>query len=395
MSRILIIDDEKSSHSAIKRLLYKENYTLEFAENGEEGLKLASSFNPDLVILDIMMPGMAGYEVCHRLKSDSETSDILVLLFSARSYLEERLKGYSVEADDFIAKPYDPEEFRAKVRILTRLKNTQNELNRANQNLDQLVKARTMELVKKERQAIIGQMIQGIVHNLRNPTMVVGGMTGLCLTRAQELLEGLERDDSSKKKVEEIIEYLKRSSTGIARIESLIDNLMAKSRHDAEEKQQSLNLNKLLMREIEFLDADADIRYRIKKILNLDHSMPEIWGTCSDFTQIFENMIINASNAMINSEIRELTISTRHDQDNIYLEFSDTGEGMKAEILDHIFDLFFTTKASREEAKEGEPVGTGLGLYTCSQLVKAYGGDILVESAPGEGARFTIMIPKH
>ncbi len=91
-------------------------------------MDLVSHFEPDPIILDIAMPGIDGYEVCRRLKSDKKTSEIMVLLLSGKSTLEERLKGYEVEADDYLIKPYDNEELRAKVRILVRLKNAQKDL---------------------------------------------------------------------------------------------------------------------------------------------------------------------------------------------------------------------------------------------------------------------------
>ena len=127
-NRILVVDDDKSNCRLINRILAGHDYEMEFAYNGEDALDLLSDFEPDLIILDIAMPGIDGYEVCRRLKSDKKTSEIMVLLLSGKSALEERLKGYEVEADDYLIKPYDNEELRAKVRILVRLKNAQKDL---------------------------------------------------------------------------------------------------------------------------------------------------------------------------------------------------------------------------------------------------------------------------
>ena len=395
MNRILVVDDEKYNLTAIKRIFLNDNYIMEFAMNGEEALERVSDFEPDLVILDIMMPGINGYEVCGRLKSRTDTSGIMVLLLSAKSALEDRLKGYKVDADDYLIKPYDPEELRAKVRILVRLKNAQDELRILNQNLEKLVEDRTRELVKKERQALVGQMVQGFIHNLQGPMTAVCGRTELALRAAGKLLENQGNPDISIKLVEQIIRQLDYSLDAADKVELLIDNLLAKGRDEAEDAKQELNLNDLIVKELEFLDADMELKHEVKKNLNLDPSLSCLFGIYSDFSQVIYNMIKNASDAMKNSSKKELAISTRHDNANIYIEFQDTGAGILPADLERIFDPFFTTKPKKGAEKKGEPAGTGLGLYTCRQLMKSYGAHISAESESGVGTGFTITIPKR
>ncbi len=393
-NRILVVDDEKYNLTAIKRIFLNDNYITEFAMNGKEALERVSDFEPDLVILDIMMPGINGYEVCSQLKSHADTSGIMVLLLSAKSALEDRLKGYKVEADDYLVKPYDPEELRAKVRILVRLKNAQDELRILNQNLEKLVENRTRELVKKERQALVGQMVQGFIHNLQSPITAVCGRTELALMAAGKLSENQGNPNIWRKQVEQIIRQLDYSLDAADKVDLLIDNLLAKGRDEAEDARQELNLNDLIVKELEFLDADMELKHEVKKNFNLDPSLPSLFGIYSDFSQVIYNMITNASDAMKNSSKKELAISTRHDNANIYIEFQDTGAGILPADLERIFDPFFTTKPKKGAEKKGEPAGTGLGLYTCSQLMKSYGAEISVKSLLGEGATFTITIPK-
>lgn len=394
MNRILVVDDEDNNLKAIKRLLHRD-HILGFAQNGDEALRLIPDFKPDLILLDIMMPGIDGYEVCRRLKSDSKTSGIMVLLVSAKSALEDRLRGYEVGTDDYIIKPYDPEELRAKVRILLRLKNAQDELRTLNQNLEKLVEVKTRELVKKERQAIVGQMVQGIVHNLRGPVMVVHARAEIACKTAQKLLE-ISKDDpyNFQKLVEKVVHNLDRLSEAVDRTDLLIDSLLAKGRQEAAGERQRLNLNDIITQEIKFLDADMDLKHGVKKYLDLDPSIPDLYGTYSDFSQVTYNLIKNASEAMKNLQKKELRISTRHDDENIYIIFQDTGSGISSEDLERIFDPFFTTKPGKEPDNAGEPTGTGLGLYTCSQLMKYYGGEISAQSKLGIGTTFTISIPK-
>jgi signal transduction histidine kinase len=393
MNRILVVDDETNNLKAIKRLIHRD-YILEFAQNGDEALKLIPDFNPDLILLDVMMPGIDGYEVCRRLKSDSKTSGAMILLVSARSALEDRLRGYEVGADDYIIKAYEPEELRAKVRILLRLKNAQDELRTVNRDLEKLVEVKTRELVKKERQAIVGQMVQGIVHNLRGPVTVVHVRAEIACETARKLLEISKDDpDNFRKLAEKVIHNLDSLLEAVDRTDLLIDSLLAKGRQEAAGERQRLNLNDIIAQEIKFLDADMDLKHRVKKYLDLDPSIPDLYGTYSDFSQVTYNLIKNASEAMKNSQKKELRISTRHDNENIYIIFQDTGSGISPDDLGRIFDPFFTTKPGKEPDNAGEPTGTGLGLYTCSQLMKYYGGEISVQSKLGAGTTFTIAIP--
>ena len=395
MNRILVVDDEERDMRIINRIFVRDDYEMQFVQNGEEALKYVSDFDPDVVILDIMMPGLDGYEVCRRLKSDSRTSGILVALVSGKNVLEDRLRGYEAGADDYITKPYDHEELRAKVRILLRLKKTQDELMSLNQNLEKLVEVRTRELVKKERQAIIGQMVQGIVHNFQGPIMVVHARAKIAYKGAQDLLETLEEDShTSRKFVERVIRNLNGLQKAIDKTELLIGNLLSKGKQEAMEEKQQLNLNNLIARELEFLDADMDMKHGVKKNLRLDSSIPALYGLYSDFSQVIYSLTKNASDAMRNSPKKELTISTKHDDQYIYIVFQDTGTGISSDDLKRIFDPFFTTKRKKASEKGGGPIGTGLGLYTCSELMKSYGAEISVQSKLGVGTTFTVTIPK-
>ncbi|MEA3361117.1 MAG: hybrid sensor histidine kinase/response regulator [Thermodesulfobacteriota bacterium] len=351
---------------------------------------------PDLIILDIMMPGIDGYEVCSRLKSNTKTSGIMVLFLSAKMTLEDKLTGYDVDADDYIIKPYDPEELKAKVRILLRLKNVQDELRDINQNLEKLVEHRTRELVKKERQALIGQMVQGIIHNLQGPITGIQGLAELASMRIEKFLKNSKGGaGNSRELVQKVSHDIAQILNAVDSTELLISNMLARSRNEAIEKKQDLNLNDLIMQELEFLNSDSEIKHGINKSLDLNPSIPELSGIYTDFSQVVYNMIKNASDAMLNSDRKELSISTKYDENNIYLEFQDTGSGIAPENLGRIFDPFFTTKPIKASEKEGEPTGTGLGLHACSELMKPYGAEISVKSKLDEGTTFTITIPLH
>jgi len=120
-STILIVDDELVSRYTVEVLLSTEGYNLEFAKNGEEGLKKAVELSPDLMLLDVMMPGMDGFEVCQRLRADHRLAELPVVMVTALDDRESRLRGIESGADDFMSKPYDRAELRARIRTITRL----------------------------------------------------------------------------------------------------------------------------------------------------------------------------------------------------------------------------------------------------------------------------------
>jgi signal transduction histidine kinase len=396
MSRILVVDDEEKYLHAMKRIfLDMPDVELRCADNGPEALRLAAEFAPDAILLDVMMPDMDGYEVCRQLKANPETAGGMVLFLSGMARLADRLKGYEVLADDYITKPFETEELLAKVRILLRLKKAQDELRQINQTLEKIVAHRTRELVLKERQAMAGRMVHGIVHNFRNPLMAAHGFATLLEQRINALLISAGQwPQQQQQAVEDAAEHVKMVLASLIRIEELVDSLLQKGRMEATEKYQRLDLNEVISAELKFLDADPVMKYEVSKELRLDPELPGFSGVYAEFSQLCGNMIKNAVDAMRDALTKKITITTRHDAGHIYIDFQDTGHGIAPELMDRIFEPFFSTKALKGEEQEGEATGTGLGLYACRQLMQAYHGTITVSSEPQAGTTFTVTLPR-
>jgi len=231
MTCILAVDDDHTVLELIKRLFSSDEYALFLARNGEEALEKAKAIHPDLVILDIMIPGMDGYETCRRMKSDPEIESVMVLLLSGRSSVEDRLKGYQVQADDYMIKPFDSQELKAKATTLLRLKKGQDELKWINRRLEAVINAKTRELVEKEQETIFGQLVQGIVHNLKGPLSVVLMKADLSARCAQDLLNA-EQDvtDPQRLIIEKMLSHQANIMEAVGKIEQLIENLLEKGR---------------------------------------------------------------------------------------------------------------------------------------------------------------------
>jgi response regulator RpfG family c-di-GMP phosphodiesterase len=158
--RILIVDDNETNVAALQELL-EDEYEVRAAYSGEEGLEAFREFGPDLILLDIMMPGIDGYETCKRIKSSPEGRLTQVILVSAKSSSEERLAGYAVDADDYVVKPFDQQEMLAKVRVQFRMRRTLLELASAqarlsvhNTKLEELIEQRTEETLETRDAAV-------------------------------------------------------------------------------------------------------------------------------------------------------------------------------------------------------------------------------------------------
>lgn len=234
-----------------------------------------------------------------------------------------------------------------------------------------------LELMREHKLAAIGQLAQGIVHNLNNPLSVI--------QLSSELLMKKQR---ASPEVEMIAESAQR-------MKMIIDTLLRKSRQEQAEIKQLINLNELITDELQLLQADHEFKHNVEKDIRLAHDLPPVLGVYSDFSQSIMNIIRNALDAMYRSVRKNLRIETRFDEMNIYVEISDSGCGIPEEHKEKLFDPFFTTKPLKGNEVDNEPTGTGLGLSSCYQLLRSYKATITVKSRLGEGSMFTLIIPHN
>ena len=232
------------------------------------------------------------------------------------------------------------------------------------------------ELVQKSRLASLGDLIQGITHNLNNPLTVIK-------STVDYLLE-------VKAEPEEILEELEIIQQQAQRMNQLLKDLTVKSRKEALQVLSRLDLNQVLEEELNMMLHHPFFKYEVKLEKDLN-PLPPIRGIYSDFSQTFSNLIKNALDAMQNKQEKILTVRSKTEAGNIIIEIQDTGEGIKKDLLPRLFDPFFTTKPLTEQ--EGKPRGVGLGLYNCRLLMEPYGARFEVESEPGKGSCFRLLIP--
>jgi len=395
---ILLVDDIPENLQLLSSLLAKEGYNISMAVNGLEALEIVPELKPDLILLDIMMPEMDGFTVCERIKKDDEFKEIPIIFISAKTELVDKVKGFRIGGADYITKPYQSAEVLARVKTQLALKHAQDTIRHHNAQLEEMVLKRTKQLLQAEKHAAFSLFIKGIIHNLKNPLTGIMGNSELCrmylqmLDRFPEFIAADKQEEykDTVDKLKSSTAVLDRSSK---RLLNLINSLLAKSRSEQTEKADTYDLNELLKQEIGFLDSDLRFKRLGDKNINLSNSSIFIEIIPSDLSQIIQNLVNNALDALGGKQDSRIDISSGENGEFGWLKISDNGPGIPKEIQDSIFDPFFTTKIKHDDDPDDSPAGTGLGLYTCAELVRNFNGTINIVSGPGMSTCFKIEFP--
>jgi signal transduction histidine kinase len=362
---ILVVDDTHASLKLLTDLLKAEGYAVHPADSGELALASVAANPPDLILLDIRMPGMDGFEVFRRLKARQESCQIPVIFISALTEMEQRVEGLKLGALDFISKPFQREELLARVQ-------THMELSQLRTRLEQMVLERTRELeyaheqlVRQERLATLGQMAGSISHELRNPLGIISNAIyylKLVLPEAGD-------------KVKEYLDIIERETRTSDKIITDLLNFA----HVTSVDRNAVSASDLISQTLQRFPALPSVEV----LLEIPTNLPPIFADPHHMVQVTGNLILNACQAM--PEGGTLTISARAQDSMICVSFQDSGSGITPENMKKLFEPLFTTKAK----------GIGLGLAVSKKLVEANDGRIEVESEPGKGTTFTVFLPQE
>ncbi|PCJ60267.1 MAG: hypothetical protein COA79_08835 [Planctomycetota bacterium] len=384
-SRILVVDDDPLNILIIKDILEKI-HILEYANSGEEALEKLKVFPADIILLDVMMDDMDGYEVVRQVRKLYSENYIKVILLSAKVNVNDRLEGYKSGADDYLTKPFEDEELLAKINVFIKLKYTQDQLRKSNDHLDNLnnnleeqIEIRTNQLLEAEKLSSIGKYAAGIVHNLNNPLAAIMGYSQL-LEDAQEIKGNPKLD-----------ERLKRIINSGNMMKKIISTILDKSKNDSNIVETEVDLNGVLNTLIELKNADTFFKNKVELSMELT-DIPSVMGVYVHFSQSLGNIIDNCVDAMYGREIKKLRIASKCIENNIIIEIEDSGCGIPKENLERIYDPFFSTKTMNNEEYD-RPTGTGLGMASCRQMLEAYNGNIGIQSEVDKGTMFTIILP--
>jgi signal transduction histidine kinase len=388
---VLVVDDTAEMRALLGDIL-RDDYRVLFARDGAEGMEVALRALPDLIISDVMMPHVDGQEFCRRIRAEPSTARTAFVLLTARAELAMKIDGLNCGADDYLTKPFEEKELKARARSLLKLRRLHQDLDKRNRELEaayQELSATQGQLLQSEKMSSLGQLVAGLAHEINNSiNAVYNGIKplGRSTQRLQGLLAGPDvrcepatRGEADKlfARVLSLADVIESGATRTARI---IADLKTFS-HPGSQDFNDFDLHEAL--EVCLNLLFSQVKHRV--VLHRDFGeVGTVHGPYGQLNQVFMNILNNAQQAIENEG--EITVATRQDGDWVKVGIRDTGPGIPEEIMGRIFDPFFTTK---------EPgVGTGLGLSISYGIIAKLGGNIQCRSTRGLGTEFTVTFPR-
>ena len=408
---ILVVDDEPINRRVLLNMLQLKNYRVSQCSSGFNALELLqnSDHDIDLVLLDVMMPGISGYETCQRLRKQYSVIQLPILFLTAKSQVSDLTEAYRVGGNDYLTKPIVQDELLARI-------DTQLTLLELNFNLEKKVEQRTQalnqalihrkqmqtQLVQSEKMSGLGVLVAGIGHEIKNPTNYLSAtLVSLGKSHAdfKTVLFDMLGEDADQEisqlftdRFEDLNQYVNTLVNGSERIKGVVGNLQTFSRTDAGNMQRAC-LRKGLESTLELVKANY--KTEVTFVCDIEDD-PLIECVPSELNQVFMNLMVNACQAMrggdkktsdISPSILTITMKKIIEQENseLVISFKDTGCGMTQEVTEKIFDPFFTTKPDGE--------GTGLGMAISYGIVERHHGRLQVETTLGKGTCIRLKLP--
>lgn len=358
---ILLVDDEPRNLQLLGNALFRDGYDVAFASSGQEALDFLQESLPDLILLDVMMPGMDGYEACRRIKSNPATAGLAVVFVTARTQKEDILEGFRAGAADYVTKPIQIAEVLARVKVQIALKQAQDKLEASNQQL--------ADLIDTQR-----QFLSILTHDVRAP------LAGL-----KNILSDLigNRDDLEKEDMLELVATCEDSAT---RLTEFFEDLLswANSTVSSEQKRTVFPLRQCLDGMIDLLkplldEKEQELEVRVESGIAA-RSDPKMVAT------VFRNLMTNA--IKFTPVGGKVTVSTEERDGRVFVSVRDTGVGIPPERVPFVLD------ASKRRSTLGtsNEKGVGIGLSLCKSLVEALEGKLTFTTEVNRGTTFTFDV---
>jgi hypothetical protein len=378
---VLMVDDRPDNLLALEAILQPLELRLVRAASGEEALKRLLNDEFAVILLDVQMPGMDGFETATHIKQRERTKDIPIIFLTAISReVQHQLRGYDAGAVDYLAKPFEPEVLRAKVAVFVELWAKNQLLQRQSELLELRLQERDRAQEALARQAMelersnaeLEQFAHVVSHDLQEPLHTLSGFLELL---SDQYADGLDEDGQL---------YVQRAMSGADRMRTLVRDLLEYARVSTSAQAfGTIDMQAAVDRvladlhdEIEAADATVTAK-----------GLPTLQGDPFQLPQLLHNLIENALKFRTEGKAATVTITCEPDEDGWLFAVGDNGIGIDARYGIHIFTIF-----QRLHGRDEYP-GTGVGLAISKKIVERHGGRIWVDSTPGEGATFYFTLP--
>ena len=386
MARILCVDDEPLNLSLLEAILSPLGYDVVSAVNGPEALEKIQAERIDICLLDVMMPGMDGFEVCRRIKSNDLHRNTPVVMITSYADRENRIRGIEAGAEDLISKPFDSAEVLARIKMLLHVKSLNDRLQSAYHNIAEL--NRTLEvrivqavddlrrkdqmLILQDRLAVMGEMINNIAHQWRQPLNTLG----LIIQQLPLFYKSGEISEEMLK------DYVGNSMELIQHMSQTIEDFTNFFRSDKEKV--AFSVNQVIARTLSLIEKSfKDQKIGITLQPEVD---PMANGYPNEYAQVLLNILMNARDELVGHNVDDALISIHAfaEGGRSVVTITDNAGGIADEIIDRLFDPYFTTK--------GPDKGAGIGLFMSQTIIEKNMGGRLTVRNTGSGAEFRIEV---
>ncbi len=405
-STIMIVDNEPEHIEYLKNILDPFGFNLVPATSGQEAFSMLETTLPDIILLDVLMPGMDGFEVCRRLKQNKKTKDIPVIFLVSLTDSVDIVTGLELGAADYITKPFQTHDVLNRIKTHFVMQQLQLQLKQTKETLDNTIELKTQKLVKSnerlkkelarqkrmetilkqaQKMEAISTLSSGIAHDFNNILSII---VGYCEMAALEDLSYLPV----------VGNCLENINSAAFRARELVQHLLTFCRQTEHEK-QLVKISPILKYVLNYLKTTFSANIDIK--IKMDSETGMVMADPGQIHQLLLNLCQNAGQAMTNTggvlkiSLKQIFLDPESVSEYpnmifghyIRILIKDTGPGMDADIKERIFDPYFTTREPGE--------GTGLGLSVAHGIAVSHGGTILVDSHPGKGSTFELLLPSR
>lgn len=389
--KILIVDDEADSLDLLRLNIKKLGYDCIAMQDSREALACAKQNLPDLILLDFMMPGLTGVELCALLKKEKELAHVPVIFSTGVGEISKKAEAFNAGAVDYIIKPINAIELGIRIKNHLSLFQARRELEQYALNMEKLANERARQLVHADRLATLGTFLACVAHEISNPATALGG--NICLIESFLPLLGPKtandknmnigkNEGNSDFAVNSMREIIPAMKDDMKRINCMVENLKCFSRKGHQEKKQ-FNLIDCVNNSIEL--CSKILKNKLKIQCSFVSQKVFLQGHQQQIEQVLVNLIINAAESVSSEKPVNIEIKVRSEGSNAFISVSDDGPGIAPENMPKIWDPFFTTKSPGK--------GTGLGLFIVRTIMEEHGGTITVDNNQNGGARFDIILP--
>ena len=363
MANILIVDDDAHNIRLLQKILVHERYTVSLATNGVEALEAVGREVPDLILLDVMMPGLDGFQVTQRLRAEERYKNLPIIVVSAKVQTRDITYGLDAGANDYITKPINVDELLARVRTQLRLKEAQDKLTRANEELLRLSELK-------------GRLVAVVSHELRTPLTSIRSALELVIKRAADAGGGT---------LTQLLEISIRNTDRLIRLVNDVLDFARLEQGGPHFQLKPFALGGLVSRAVDEVTALGE-PHQIRVRIEISDDLPMALGDIDRLHQVVINLLSNA--IKFSPTGSDVVISALECEAGLRVLVRDQGRGIAAADLPRLFQPF---------QQVGLPVhklggGTGLGLVISREIVERHGGHLEVESTPGEGSTFAFTL---